>query len=106
MKEEESVNVVCACVRVHRFLKRGEKNCVHACVHVRVSFLYHSLPTVVEEARGNVRVKKDKRRKNSANVCVRGCVYILSVHNVHRNIGECVFLFDLFVCQVCACVYM
>lgn len=51
---------------------------------MRVSFLYHSLPTVVEEARGNVRVEKDKRRKNSANVCVcvavcTFCVFIMYI---------------------------
>lgn len=35
MKEEESVNVLCACVRVHRFLKRGKKTVcmrVYMCV--------------------------------------------------------------------------
>lgn len=79
---------------------------MHACVHVRVSFLYHSLPTVVEEARGNVSGKRQKAQEFCKCVCVCGCVYILRVHNVHINIGECVFLFDLFVCQVCACVYV
>lgn len=49
--------------------------------------------------------KKDEIRENSAAVCA--CVYILSVHNVHRNIKERVScLFVQFVCLPCECAQM
>lgn len=78
---------------------------MHACVHVRVSFLYHSLPTVVEGARVNVDGKSKKTKyAKILQLCVYVCVYILRVHNVHKNIME-----HVFVCLICLpseCVQM